>query len=82
MELKVGGVVISKAGRDKGKLLAVAQIQKGSVSVCDGKERPIERPKLKNIKHIAVTGYEVSEYDMAANHRLKRALYLLSNAQD
>lgn len=79
MDIKIGRVVISKAGRDKGKWMVVTEVLNDRVMVIDGKERPIERPKPKNIKHVALTGYEVSEYDMAANRRLKRALYLLSS---
>lgn len=78
MELKIGAVVIPKAGRDKNRLMAVFGTDGKYVSLCDGKERPVERPKKKNIKHIAVTGATVSSYDMAANGRLKKALYLLS----
>jgi len=82
MESKVGTVVISKAGRDKGKWMAVLQISGDHVLVIDGKERPIERPKRKNIKHLAPTRYEVSQYDMMFNSRLKRALYLLSVTEE
>ncbi len=82
MELKVGAVVISKAGRDKGKPMAVLAVDGERVYLCDGKERPIERPKRKNVKHIAVTGSVVSSYDLEANGRLKKALFMLSeNAQ-
>ena len=78
MELTVGAVVIPKAGRDKGRLMAVFGTDGTYILLCDGKERPIGRPKKKNLKHIAVTGFKVSSYDMAANGRLKKALYLLS----
>ncbi len=78
MQIKVGTVVISRAGRDKGKWMAVLQVSDNRVLVIDGKERPLERPKLKNIKHLAPTRYEVSQYDMMFNSRLKRALYSLS----
>lgn len=78
MEIKTGAVVISKAGRDKGRLMAVLCVSDGRVMVIDGKERPVERPKPKNIKHIALTRYEVTRYDMEANGRLKKALFLLS----
>lgn len=78
MEITVGTVIISKAGRDKGKFMVVTEVMRDKVMVIDGKERPIERPKPKNIKHIAYTRYKVSDYDMAANSRLRKALNLLS----
>ena len=43
--LERGRVVISLAGRDKGRLLAVMQEEKNRVLICDGKERPVDRPK-------------------------------------
>ena len=45
MDLKTGTVVISKAGRDKGRALAVVGQADGYVLVADGKERPLSRPK-------------------------------------
>ena len=78
MELKIGSVVLSRAGRDKGRFMAVTGIEDCRVIVCDGKERPLGRQKSKNTKHIAVTGYELSEYDMAADSRLRRALHRIS----
>ena len=45
--LEKGSVVLSLAGRDKGRPLAVMESIGKEVSVCDGKERPIDRPKRK-----------------------------------
>lgn len=72
--MEKGTVVKSLAGRDKGKLLAVMQIGNGNVLVCDGKERPLDRPKSKNIRHIECTKFYVSENDMRSNKALKNAL--------
>ena len=72
--MEKGTVVKSLAGRDKGRLLAVMQSENGSVLVCDGKERPIDRPKSKNIRHIECIGLSVTENDMRSNRSLKKAL--------
>ena len=56
---KPGTVVLSKAGRDGGKLMAVLEESGGFVTVADGKERPIERPKRKNPKHLQKTDFTV-----------------------
>ena len=72
--MEKGTVVKSLAGRDKGRLLAVMQSENGSVLVCDGKERPIDRPKSKNIRHIECIGLSVKETDMRSNKSLKKAL--------
>lgn len=80
MELKNGSVVISKAGRDKGYFLAVKEITEDGVFVCDGKERPVERPKKKNPLHLAVTQYVLSEEKTATNRSLKKALKEISES--
>ena len=61
--LETGNVVKSLAGRDKGKLLAVMQSDENRVLVCDGKERPVDRPKSKNIRHIGPTDSSLTEED-------------------
>ena len=72
--LERGRVVISLAGRDKGKLLAVMQEEKNRVLICDGKERPVDRPKSKNIRHVEITQISLSEADIATNRALRKAL--------
>lgn len=72
--LKRGSVVRSLAGRDKDSLLAVVEIVEDGVLVCDGKERPVERPKKKNIRHIGETGIELPAETIERNKMLKKAL--------
>ena len=50
------------------------QSENGSVLVCDGKERPIDRKKKKNIRHIECVGLSDTENDMSTNKALKKAL--------
>ena len=76
--LEKGKVIVSLAGRDKGRLLAVMQADKNRVLVCDGKERPIDRPKSKNIRHVGATAASLSEDDMRGNRALQKALRRLS----
>ncbi|MBR6693403.1 MAG: KOW domain-containing RNA-binding protein [Clostridia bacterium] len=68
-------VVSVKAGRDKNKLMAVVDETEKSMLLCDGKERPLERPKRKNIKHIAPTDYEINREDLHSNRSLRKALH-------
>ena len=72
-------VVFVKAGRDKGKLMAVVSETEKSMLLCDGKERPIERPKQKNKKHIAPTNYEIKREDLRSNRSLRKALHECGN---
>jgi ribosomal protein L14E/L6E/L27E len=52
--MDVGTIVISTAGRDKGKKQVVVNID-GYVYVADGKEHKLSKPKRKNIKHVKAT---------------------------
>lgn len=82
MELKIGSVVISKAGRDKNHMLAVVRIADDGVYVSDGDERPLDRPKRKNLKHIAVTHYVLSDKETVTNRSLKRALQQIESQNE
>ena len=82
MELKKGSVVISKAGRDKGYFLAVVDFNDKEVFVCDGKERPVEKPKKKKPLHLAITRYVLTEEETATNRSLKKALNKVSCSEE
>lgn len=47
---------------------------KEEVLIADGKSRPIERPKRKNLRHIAVTNKMLDEESMQTNKKLKNTL--------
>lgn len=51
-EVKVGDLVFSIAGHDKGKLYLVHAIEGKFVKLVNGKERKITSPKVKNIRHV------------------------------
>lgn len=72
-------MVISKAGRDKGYFMAVVGIdrEKDFVIVADGKERPLERPKRKNPKHLQKTNYTI-DLEQLTDKKLRRFLGGLS----
>ena len=57
----VGRIVFSKAGRDKNHLMVVVSADDKFLYLCDGKERPLEKPKRKNVKHAAVTNTFLDE---------------------
>ena len=76
--MEKGAVVKSLAGRDKGKLFAVMQSDENRVLVCDGKERPVDRPKSKNIRHVERVGYSLDESETATNRALKKAIARLN----
>ena len=60
MDIKAGAVVIAKAGRDKGRAFAVVDMLNSRTAlIADGKTRPLERPKRKNIIHLQATSATV-----------------------
>ncbi len=56
MDIAKGSVVIAKAGRDKGSPFVVLELTDSRTAlIADGKRRPIERPKRKNLIHLQAT---------------------------
>ena len=73
MEFEKGTVVISKAGRDKGYFMVVLDETDGYVIVADGKERPLDRPKRKNPRHLQKTNITLS-LEQLTDKKLRTAL--------
>ncbi len=69
-----GQIVRSLKGRDCGKYLVVIGFLEGKVLIADGKERPIENPKLKNLKHLSETNVFLKEESYKTNRSLRHAL--------
>ena len=70
----VGQIVCSKSGRDKDSVLVVVGEDDLYVYVCDGKERPLERPKRKNAKHLSFTNTVLEEESFKTNKNLRKAI--------
>ena len=61
MEIKVGSVVRSKMGRDKGDLSMVLAMEGDYVYMANGELRKVDKPKKKKLKHLQGTE-QVSEF--------------------
>lgn len=63
MEINPGHLVLSKAGRDKGKKFIVLSIDEedGYAVIADGNLRKVEKPKKKKLKHLETTGIEIEK---------------------
>ncbi|MDD2362143.1 MAG: KOW domain-containing RNA-binding protein [Oscillospiraceae bacterium] len=70
-------MVISLRGRDARQAMVVLEVTPDGVWVADGKRRPIQRPKRKNPRHVALIGSFLGESSMATNRELRRALAAL-----
>ncbi len=71
-----GRIVCSRAGRDRGKWMVIVGEEGKSLLVCDGKERPLARPKRKNPKHVAVTNTRLEKNRYLTDKALRRELAL------
>ena len=52
MDISKSDIIISLAGRDKGKLFYVVDVEENYVLIADGKGRKLEIPKRKKLKHV------------------------------
>ena len=51
-DITISDVVVSTAGRDKGKLFYVVGEDAIYLKLANGKDRPLDKPKLKKRKHV------------------------------
>ena len=85
--ISVGDVVISTAGRDKGKCMIVCDVNANRVYVVDGKIRKVSALKSKNPKHLKkvkdLACFELAERirnkQAVGNDRVKKALNAVVN---
>lgn len=77
MDIRVGRVVISSAGHDSGRRMVVTGADGGFVFVADGKERKLDSPKKKNIKHVQATS-ELIPLEGLTDKKLRQTLRALS----
>lgn len=76
MEIETGRVVISSAGHDSGRRMVVTGADGGYVFVADGKERKLDSPKKKNIKHVRATSVSI-ELEGMTDKKLRQTLRAL-----
>lgn len=81
MDICIGSVVISKAGRDKNRSFIVVAAEGDFVYLCDGDLRKSDSPKKKKRKHLAVTntvcgyiGDKIKSGKKVTNTEIRRAL--------
>ena len=86
-DLIISDVVMSTAGRDKGKLFYVIGTDPVYLTLANGKDRTLEKPKLKKRKHIQKvlrSETRVAEKlrlgDKVLNGELRRDLAFLARA--
>lgn len=73
--MNIGRVVCSISGHDEGFYMVVVGERADGLLVANGKQRKLENPKLKNIKHLLVTEYFVETEQLKSNKSLRKAIY-------
>ena len=80
-------VVISTAGRDRGELFYVVSTEDQYVTLVNGRNRPLEKPKRKKRKHVVKVlrsetrvAEKLRSGDKVLNGELRRDLASLSRA--
>jgi ribosomal protein L14E/L6E/L27E len=62
-DIKIGQIVKSKAGRDKGRTFIVCSVvDEQNVLVCDGDLRKLSSPKKKKIRHLMIYNTVLTEF--------------------
>ena len=72
MEYK-GRIVKSVSGHDKNRFYLIVAVSNDCVWIADGKNRKLEKPKRKNMKHVSVTNHVIAEIPQS-NQALRRLL--------
>ncbi len=79
--MQTGDIVVSAAGRDKGRCLAVLDVTDGYCLLADGRVRKCEKPKRKKIRHVTLTGARseriaqmIGNKEMLTNRIIKREI--------
>ena len=89
MTISKSDIVISLAGRDRGKLFYVLSTEKDYALLADGKTRRLESPKRKKLKHIRFVARSDSKVakklyagDAVSNSELRRDLAIIGQELD
>ena len=75
-----GRIVRVKAGREKNSWMVVLHRDEKYLYLADGKERKLEKPKKKNIKHISITADRIDLKEIS-NKKLKSVLREYADAR-
>ena len=80
MELTIGHVVKSIAGKDKGSYFCVVDLKDSYCFLRDGKVHKLEHPKRKSFKHVQKSPYKLQSEALQVNKHLKKAIDSLTNS--
>ena len=83
MDISKADIIVSMAGRDKGGLFYVLRVEDGYAYLVNGKQRTMENPKRKKLKHLRFAARidsnvasKIFNGDKVLNSELRRDLAL------
>lgn len=86
MNIQKADVALSTAGRDKGRLFFILEIEGEFALIADGRIRHLEKPKKKKLKHLSYYSNTDSEVKQRildggkiTNSLLRKTLHKLQN---
>lgn len=74
MEFQRGLVVRSLSGHDKGGFFVILELDSRFAVICDGRRRKLEKPKKKNLIHLAATNTVAPEVSIRTNRGIRKLL--------
>lgn len=81
MEWREGAVVRSIRGHDEG-LFAVVRLEGAFAYLANGKQRPLDKPKKKNLKHLRAAGMTLDLARIQTDRQLRKALRTAFEEED
>lgn len=75
-----GSVVRSLAGHDKNRYYVVVESGDGWVTIADGKERKLAKPKRKNLRHVQGTKTRLELENIPSDKALYKQLEQMNRA--
>ena len=80
--IEKGNIVKSLSGHDKGGFFVCLDADEKFAIIADGKERKLEKPKKKNLKHLAKTSASVNVLELATNKQIRLVLSHYNGASE
>ena len=85
--IRISDVVVSTAGRDRGQMFYVIGTEGVYTLLANGKDRPLEKPKRKKVKHVSKVlraetrvAAKILAGDKVLNSELRKDLALIRQA--
>ena len=86
MDISKADIIVSMAGRDKGGLFYVLRVENGYAYLVNGKQRTMENPKRKKLKHLRFAAridsnvaQKILRGDKVLNSELRRDLAIFGH---